>query len=353
LAATLGILGGGQLGRMTAMAAARLGIPSVVWTPEAGSPASQVAAETIVAPWEDPAAASLLAEKADVVTLEFENVPLTALAALAERVTVRPGPRSLEVSQDRLLEKDFANKLGIATAPYRPVSSLDELRTAVADLGAPSILKTRRLGYDGKGQARLDELDAAAGAWETVGEVPCVLEGFVRFDREVSVIVARSADGDCRSWDIVENQHENHILRRTIAPANVPSAVADEARRIGETLAAGLDLVGLLAVELFLLSDGALLVNEVAPRPHNSGHWTIDACHVSQFEQLVRAVTGLPLGDPVRHSDAEMVNLLGDEVENVAGDLSDAAACVHLYGKAEARPGRKMGHITRLRARRR
>ena len=290
-------------------------------------------------------------KKADVVTLEFENVPLTSLAVLAERVAVRPGPRALEVSQDRLLEKDFANQVGIATAPYRSVADLNDLETAVADLGTPSILKTRRLGYDGKGQTRLDETADGAAAWKAVGEVPCILEGFVPFDREVSVIVARSADGICRSWDIVENQHENHILRRTIAPAVIPRAVAEEAFRIGETLAAGLDLVGLLAVELFLLGDGTLLVNEIAPRPHNSGHWTIDACHVSQFEQLVRAVTGLPLGDPSRHSDAEMVNLLGDEAGNVADDLSSAAACVHLYGKADARPGRKMGHITRLKPR--
>ena len=333
------------------MAAARLGIPSVVWTPDAESPASHVAAETIVAPWDDAGAMAALAEAADVVTLEFENVPLATLTALAEKGPVRPGPRALEVSQDRLLEKTFANELAIPTAPFRQIDTLADIGEAIAELGAPAILKTRRLGYDGKGQARLDSANAAESAWGTVGGAACVLEGFVPFERELSVIVARAANGACRSWDIVENQHENHILRRTIAPADVPTAVAVEARRIGETLAAGLKLVGLLAVEMFLLDDGALLVNEIAPRPHNSGHWTIDACHVSQFEQLVRAVTGLPLGDPVRHSDAEMLNLLGEEAENLAADLSTAGACVHLYGKTEARPGRKMGHVTRIRPR--
>ena len=348
---TLGILGGGQLGRMTALAAARLGIRSIIWTPEAGSPASHVAAETLVAPWDDCRVLAALADKVGVVTLEFENVPLSTLRALEERIPVRPGARSLEVAQDRLLEKTFANKLGIATAPYREVGSLGALEKACADIGSPAILKTRRLGYDGKGQVRIDDLTQASSAWKEIGGAPSILEGHVSFEREVSVLVARSESGACRAFDVVENQHENHILRRTIAPAPIADSVARRAVKIGERLAAALELIGLLAVELFVLADETLLVNEIAPRPHNSGHWTIDACHVSQFEQLVRAVVGLPLGDSGRHSDAEMVNLLGDEASGIGRELERAGACVHLYGKAEPRPGRKMGHITYLRPR--
>ncbi len=351
MGATLGILGGGQLGRMTAMAAARLGIPCVVWTPDADSPASQVAAETIVAPWNDSQAAAVLAAKVDAVTLEFENVPLDAVRALTELVAVRPGARCLEVAQDRLLEKTFANDLGIATAPYRQVGSLDELGRAFQDIGGPAILKSRRLGYDGKGQTRLNQSGDAPLAWEEVGGVPCILEGFVPFEKEVSVIVGRGLDGACRAYDVMENHHENHILRRTLAPAAISPAVASQAQEIGARLASALDLVGLLAVEFFLLEDGTLMVNEIAPRPHNSGHWTIDACTVSQFEQLVRAVVDLPLGDPQRHSDAEMLNLLGNEASMVSDSLSQPGTCVHLYGKSEARAGRKMGHITMLRPR--
>jgi 5-(carboxyamino)imidazole ribonucleotide synthase len=348
---TLGILGGGQLGRMTAMAAARLGIRCVVWTPDADSPASQVAAETIVAPWDDSQAVTALATKVDVVTLEFENVPLDAVRALAAHVSVRPGARCLEVAQDRLLEKSFANDLAVATAPYRQVGSVDELGNAFRELGGPAILKSRRLGYDGKGQMRLNQSGDGPIAWKELGGVPCILEGFVPFEKEVSVIVARGVDGVCRAYDVVENQHENHILRRTLAPAVISAAVASQAQEIGARLASALDLVGLLAVEFFLLGDGTLMVNEIAPRPHNSGHWTIDGCSVSQFEQLVRAVMDMPLGDPTRHSDAEMVNLLGDESTKILEEPFQSGTCVHLYGKSEARAGRKMGHVTTLRPR--
>jgi 5-(carboxyamino)imidazole ribonucleotide synthase len=344
----LGILGGGQLGRMTAMAAARLGIQAVIWTPETDSPASHVAAETIVAPWDNEAALGSFAEKVDVVTLEFENVPLPVLRRLEARVPVRPGARSLEVSQDRLLEKDFANERGIATAPFRAVASADDLSLACQEIGTPAILKTRRMGYDGKGQVRINDPSEAPAAWQNFDGAPCVLEGYVDFVREISVIVARSESGVCCAFDVVENQHENHILRRTISPAAVSDGVAKRAIHAGERLAAALDLIGLLAVEFFHLADDTLIVNEIAPRPHNSGHWTIDACHVSQFEQLVRAVVGLPLGDPARHSNAEMVNLLGDEATDAWRELEHPYTCLHLYGKAEAHPGRKMGHLTRL-----
>ena len=305
----------------------------------------------MVAPWDSRETITTLADRADVVTLEFENVPLDTLRELEKQVSVRPGPKSLEIAQDRLLEKTFANQLGIATAPYFDVDSAAQLEAASQEIGGPGILKTRRLGYDGKGQVRVDHPEQAASAWQQLGGAPCILEGHVPFERELSVIVARSQSGDNRAFDVVENRHEDHILCRTIAPAKISQDVAQRAVDAGSRLATALDLVGLLAVELFLLPDETLLVNEIAPRPHNSGHWTIDACHVSQFEQLVRAVVDLPLGDVERHSDAEMVNLLGDEAAAIGPEFSRSGTCVHLYGKAEARLGRKMGHITHLRRR--
>ncbi len=347
---TLGIIGGGQLGRMTALAAARLGYRSHVWCQRADEPAAQVAAGTTLAAFDDPTAVNAFAAAIDVATLEFENIPLAAATALAALKPLRPGARALEVSQDRRLEKTFINDAGIATAPTRAVTDEASLTAAVAAVGTPAVLKTARLGYDGKGQRRIDQPDDALAAWREIAgpEVPCVVEGWVVFRLEISVIAARGADGTCRCYVPVENRHKNHILDATIAPAAVNAAVAARAQEIAETLARELDLVGLLAVEMFVTEDDDVLVNEVAPRPHNSGHWTLDACGVSQFEQLVRCACGLPLGDPARHSDAVMTNLIGDDADQWPALMAEPGARVHLYGKRETRPGRKMGHVTRL-----
>lgn len=344
----IGIIGGGQLGRMTALAAARLGYKCHIFCPEPACPASQVAFATTTAAYEDKAALAAFAEAVDVVTFEFENIPADSVRILAEHVPVRPGWKVLETAQDRVVEKSFFNDLGIATAPWRAVGSLDDLTAAVAALGRPSVLKTNRFGYDGKGQVKIAADTDLAEAWEAIGKVPAILEGFVDFDCEVSVIVARGLDGKAVSFDLVENRHKNHILDVTVAPADVPAALAAEGRAIADKAAQALDLVGLLAIELFVTKDGRLLVNEMAPRPHNSGHWTMDACLTDQFEQFTRAVCGLPLGDAARHCDATMTNLIGDDILDVPALLAEPGAKLHLYGKAEARPGRKMGHVNRL-----
>jgi 5-(carboxyamino)imidazole ribonucleotide synthase len=347
--ATLGILGGGQLGRMTALAAAALGYRTAILAPEADPPAAQVATLTISGRYEDEAALARFARVADVVTLEFENVPVSALEFLESLgKPVRPGPRALAVAQDRIAEKDFITGAGGMTASYRRVDDLPGLVRALREIGRPAVLKTRRLGYDGRGQALIEAASDPAAAWAAIGGQPAILEGFVDFTRELSVIVARGLDGATRAYVPVENRHRNHILAETIAPAAMAPQQARAAETLAARLAAGLGIVGLLAVELFEARDGRLLVNEIAPRPHNSGHWTIDACLCSQFEQLVRAVCGLPLASPERHSDAVMTNLLGDEARDWARYLAEADARLHLYGKSEARPGRKMGHVTRL-----
>ncbi len=345
----IGIVGGGQLGRMSAMAAARLGYLVHVFDPEAGGPASQVSAFSTVAGFDDQAALRRFAEAVDVVTFEFENVPAAGLELLASLRPVRPGPAILRISQDRVLEKSFLNENGVPTAPWTEVQDLAGLEAAVGRLGLPSVLKTTRLGYDGKGQAMLRTPGDVGPAFERLAPKPLVLEGFVDFACEISVVVARGADGAMVSFDPVENRHKNHILDMTLAPAPLPLDVLAEATRLGRLVAEKLDLVGLLAVEMFVTAEGGLLVNEIAPRPHNSGHWTIDACPASQFEMHVRAVAGLPLPPAVRHSDAVMKNLVGPE------DMAEWDAVVatpgliaHHYGKAEARPGRKMGHFTRL-----
>ncbi|HEY4133817.1 MAG TPA: 5-(carboxyamino)imidazole ribonucleotide synthase [Alphaproteobacteria bacterium] len=345
---TIGILGGGQLGRMTAMAAARLGYPCHVYTDETDSPAAQVAAKTTVASYTDEAALAAFAKEVAVVTFEFENIPEVTAATLARHVVVRPGPRCLAIAQDRLREKDFLNSIGTATAPYRRVTSVEDLTQALHDLGRPAVLKTARLGYDGKGQVMIDGNMKPAAAWKAMGAAEGVLEGFVDFEREISVIVARGPDGNWAAFDPVENRHVHHVLDTTIAPAAIAPELADKAIAMARHIAERLDLVGLLAVEMFVTREGALLVNELAPRPHNSGHWTIDACLTSQFEQFVRAVCGLPLGATQRHSDATMKNLLGDEVLRWREILAEPGAKLHLYGKTEPRPGRKMGHVTRL-----
>ena len=340
----IGILGGGQLGRMLAMAAARLGMRTHVFEPAADPCAAQVANEVTRAGYDDVAALRAFARSVDVVTYEFENIPLAAVDAVAALVPVRPGRRALEVAQDRVSEKDFLRELGLATAPYRAVDGPEALAAAMRALGAPAILKTRRMGYDGKGQVRLDAGASSGEAWIAVGEAPSVLEGFVEFEREISVIAVRGMGGEVAAFDPGENEHEDGILHRTRVPAAVPGAVAQDAVLIAGRILTALDYVGVIGVEMFVTPRG-LVVNEMAPRVHNSGHWTEAACVIDQFEQHVRAICGWPLGDGARHSDAEMVNLLGDAAAGAA-EIRDAS--VHLYGKGEARPGRKMGHVTRI-----
>jgi 5-(carboxyamino)imidazole ribonucleotide synthase len=343
--AVIGIVGGGQLGRMSAMAAARLGYKSHIFTPESDSPAAQVAWASTVADYADEAALAAFAEAVDVVTFEFENLPAASLDLLARLKPVRPGPEILRISQDRLLEKNFLNGIGIPTAPFVAVHRMEDL----AEGSLPGILKTTRLGYDGKGQALCRTAEEAAAAFESLAPKPLVLEGFVDFASEISVIVARGADGGVAAFDPVENQHKHHILDLTLAPAPLPLELLAEATNLACRIAEALGLVGLLAVEMFVTAKGGLLVNEIAPRPHNSGHWTIDACPASQFEMHIRAVAGLPLPPARRHSDAVMKNLVGPE--DMAGwpaILATPGLIPHHYGKAEARPGRKMGHFTRL-----
>lgn len=344
---TIGILGGGQLGRMLALAAARLGMKVHVYEPTPEPPAAQVANRVVRAAWDDAGALAGFAAGVDVVTYEFENVDLAAIDVLAPLVPVRPGRRALEVAQDRIAEKDFLNAIGLATAPYAAIDGPEALDAALERIGTPAILKTRRLGYDGKGQVRLDSRGTGGAAWLAVGGAPSVLEGFVDFEREISVIAARGGDGAVAAFDPGENVHRDGILHRTTVPARVPASRAQDAVLIAGRILTALDYVGVIGVELFVTRDG-LVVNEIAPRVHNSGHWTEAACLVDQFEQHVRAICGWPLGDGARHSDAEMVNLLGSEADAAA---SIEGARVHLYGKAEARPGRKMGHVTRIRSR--
>lgn len=349
---TIGILGGGQLGRMTALAAARLGYRCHVFCPGEDEPASQVVARTTVAAYDDEAALAAFAEAVDVVTFEFENVPAATATALAERVLVRPRPEVLHLCQHRLREKDFLGSLNVPTTRYLEASGPDAVVRALRDFGAPVVLKSAEFGYDGKGQVLVRNEAQAKKAWtEMRRHAPdgqAIVECFVDFRAEISVIAARGLDGSLASYVPVENQHRDHILDQTVAPARIPVELAERAEVLARHIAEGLELVGLVAVEMFVTADDRLLVNELAPRPHNSGHWTMDACVTSQFEQLVRAVTGLPLGSPERHSDAVMRNLLGDQVARWREILADPAARLHLYGKAEPRPGRKMGHVTRL-----
>ena len=281
------------------------------------------------------------------MTYEFENIPLVAVRHLAEKRPVFPGPDALAVCQDRLLEKDFVRAAGSDTAPYRTVDGIADLTDALRVLGTPAVLKSRRLGYDGKGQVRIDDPGQAEAAWSAIGGVPAIVEGFVPFVAELSVIAARDATGAIACFPAAENRHENHILAVSTAPAPRSAAICRQAEEIGRALAERFDTAGLLAVELFLTADDALLVNEMAPRPHNSGHWTQDGCATDQFEQLIRCVTGQPLGPVDALGRTEMVNLLGGDVDRAPALLSDPTARLHLYGKAEARPGRKMGHVNR------
>jgi 5-(carboxyamino)imidazole ribonucleotide synthase len=347
--ATIGIVGGGQLGRMSAMAAARLGYRCHILTPEPDSPGQQVSAGITLGEYEDPAALRDFAAHVDVITFEFENVSAEGLDLLASLKPVHPSPEVLRISQDRIAEKSFINAAGIGTAPWRPVETLPQLEAAVAELGLPSILKTTRLGYDGRGQTRLLQPEDVAPAFAALLPRPLILEGMVDFACEISVIVARGADGTVSAFDTVENRHRDHILDLTLAPARIPEATAAEAQAIARRLAEALGLVGLLAVEMFVTADGRVLVNEIAPRPHNSGHWTIDACPVSQFEMHIRAIAGLPLLPATRHSDAVMKNLVGPAEMALWPEIVASPGLIpHLYGKAEARAGRKMGHVNRL-----
>ncbi len=347
--ATIGIVGGGQLGRMSALAAARLGYRCHILADAPDSPAALVAAGVTIGSHDDPDMLRAFAAAVDVVTFEFENVSAAGLDLLASLRPVRPSPAVLRISQDRGLEKSFVNAAGIATAPWRLVDSLDELHQAAAAIGLPAILKTTRLGYDGRGQRRINPGDDLAEAFAALAPKPLILEGFIDFACEVSVVVARGVNGDISTFDVAENRHRHHILDLTLAPARIPETTAAEARRIAHTIAQSIDLVGLLAVEMFIDAKGAVVVNEIAPRPHNSGHWTIDACPASQFEMHIRAVAGLPLPPATRHSDAVMKNLVGPEEAALWPQILATPGLIpHLYGKTEARPGRKMGHVTRL-----
>ncbi|WP_431304649.1 5-(carboxyamino)imidazole ribonucleotide synthase [Sediminicoccus sp. BL-A-41-H5] len=349
LGATIGILGGGQLGRMSAMAAARLGYRCHIFAPEAEAPAMQVSAAATVAPYEDVAALHRFAAAVDVVTYEFENVPAATLAALEGRVPCRPGPRALAICQDRILEKSFLAEAGVPVAPWRPVASLAELQAALTEIGLPAVLKTTRLGYDGRGQAVLRRPEDVAPAFERLSPKPLILETFVPFAAEISGIAARGLDGRVVTYDAVENRHHHHILDLSFAPARLPAEAAQAARENVAKVAAALELVGLVALEMFLLPDGSLLGNEIAPRPHNSGHWTMDACACGQFEQHIRAVAGLPLGPVARHSDAVMRNLVGPEgLASWPRLVGRGDVVAHWYGKTEAKPGRKLGHANRL-----
>ncbi len=343
----IGILGGGQLGRMLAVAAARLGFRTHIYEPSADAPAADMAARTTCAPWDDVDALTAFAQSCAVVTFEFENVPTASLDLLERLVPVRPGRMALAVSQDRIAEKAFLTGIGLSVAPYAGVQNAADLDAALTRIGTPAILKTTRLGYDGKGQARLDAPDDATTALAAMKGADAVLEGFVAFDREVSVIAARGLDGSVAAFDPGENVHRDGILRTTTVPAHLTPAERSDAVLIAARILTALDYVGVLGVELFVTPDG-LLVNEIAPRVHNSGHWTQNGCAVDQFEQHIRAIAGWPLGDGTRHSDVTMENLIGDDMDRAPGLAAERGTAIHLYGKAETRPGRKMGHVNRI-----
>ena len=344
--ATIGILGGGQLGRMLAVAAARLGLKTHVFEPGSGVPAGDVAHQVTTAGYDDAAALAAFGNAVDVITYEFENIPTSALDLLEALAPIHPGRAALATSQDRLTEKTFLQDLGLQTAPFADVASMDDLTAAIATIGTPAILKTRRMGYDGKGQARIMAPDAAVAAFDAMADAPAILEGFIDFSHEVSVIGARGPDGAVACYDPGENVHEDGILRTTTVPAKLTPGQRTDAVLIAAKVLNALDYVGVLGVELFVTPAG-LIVNEIAPRVHNSGHWTQNGCTVCQFEQHIRAVAGWPLGDGSRHADVVMENLIGDDMDRVP-DLAKTNAAIHLYGKADVKPGRKMGHVNRV-----
>jgi 5-(carboxyamino)imidazole ribonucleotide synthase len=349
--ATIGILGGGQLGRMLALAAARLGFKCHVFCPEPASPAFDVVRRVTEADYSDIAALARFADDVDVITYEFESIPAAAATFLAAQKPVLPDPRVLATTQDRLVEKEFIASLAIPTAPFAAIASAEEIAPALDKIGQPAVLKTRRFGYDGKGQSMIRRASEAPAAFQAIGAQPAILEAFVSFEREISVVAARSADGRIECFDPTENEHRDHILKVSRVPAAIAQRASEEARGIAARIAQAFDYVGVLAVELFVMPEGSaapLLVNEIAPRVHNSGHWTIDGASVSQFEQHIRAVAGWPLATPVRHGRVEMINLIGSEVDDYVKWLETPGARVHLYGKTAVRPGRKMGHVTRI-----
>jgi len=341
----IGIVGGGQLGRMLARAASRMGYKTHIYTTEKDAPASHVATKTTIGAYQDATSLRDFASRVDVITFEFENIPAETLEMLDAITAVRPKPSVLFTTRHRLREKEFIAAQGIRTAPFAAVSTAEELDAAIKKIGTPSVLKTCELGYDGKGQVVIKKADEAAKAWAKLGKTECVLEGFIDFSAEASIIVARSTTEEARCYPLVENIHRDHILHRTLAPASFIDTHQAEATRIAKKLAEALDVVGLLAVELFVTKDG-LLVNELAPRPHNSGHWTMEGAPTGQFEQHIRAICGWALGDTTAHKPCEMINLLGNDWLQWQEYAKRPDAHVHLYGKSDARPGRKMGHVT-------
>jgi 5-(carboxyamino)imidazole ribonucleotide synthase len=343
---TIGILGGGQLGRMLSVAASRLGYRTHIFEPGA-APAADVSSAWTQAPYDDLAALKTFADACDVITFEFENIPADALDVLSRTTSLYPDRRALEVSQDRLIEKRFLTDLGLTTAPFAPIDNAGDLPAALAETGTPAILKTRRFGYDGKGQARVSEAGSAEAALATLNGVPAIAEGFVPFTREISVIAARGIDGAVAAYDPGDNVHADGILATTTVPAAIPASLRTDAVLIASRILNALDYVGVLGVELFVAPSG-LIVNEIAPRVHNSGHWTQAGCAVDQFEQHIRAITGWPLGDGGRHADVVMENLIGEDVARAQTLAGERGVQVHLYGKAETRPGRKMGHVNRV-----
>ncbi|MGR1581849.1 5-(carboxyamino)imidazole ribonucleotide synthase [Thalassobius sp. S69A] len=345
--ATIGILGGGQLGRMLSVAAARLGLKTHIFEPGANPPAADVAHTVTTAAYEDEAALRAFAATVDVITYEFENIPTSALDILESLKPIRPNRRALAVSQDRLTEKAFLTELGLQTAPFAAVDDDIDLAEAIAEIGTPAILKTRRFGYDGKGQSRLKSADDAEKALADMAGAPAILEGFVNFTHEVSVIGTRAADGQVSCFDPGENVHRDGILHTTTVPANLTGSQKMDAVLLTGKILNALKYVGTMGVELFVTPRG-LIVNEIAPRVHNSGHWTQNGCAIDQFEQHIRAVAGWPLGDGSRHSDVVMENLIGDDMDRVPEISAEPNAALHLYGKAETKPGRKMGHVNRI-----
>jgi 5-(carboxyamino)imidazole ribonucleotide synthase len=341
--ANIGILGGGQLGRMLAVAASRLGLKAHIFEPGANPPAGQVADQVTTASYEDEAALHRFAQSVDVITYEFENIPTSALDILEQIRPIHPGRRALAISQDRLSEKEFLTGLGLKVAPYANVTSAAEAEAAAQSIGTPSILKTRRMGYDGKGQVRLKNVSDMEQAWQAMQGAPSVLEGFINFSHEVSVIAARASDGQVACYDPGENVHREGILHSTTVPASLSAAQRMDAVLLAGQILNALDYVGVMGVELFVTAGG-LIVNEIAPRVHNSGHWTQNGCDICQFEQHIRAVAGWPLGDGSRHSDIRMENLIGADMDRVP-ELRKTNAALHLYGKSEVKPGRKMGHV--------
>ena len=354
---TIGILGGGQLGRLLALAAGKMGYRTHIYCPERECPASLVSTHFTCAEYGDTVALNRFSSQVDVATFEFENVPADTVLRLTKKNLVRPSWKALEIAQDRAKEKSFFADIGAATAPWQAINSLRQLTHALKSIHPPAILKTARLGYDGKGQILIKTPEDAETAWnaltlnQTVGELPApfaILEGFVKFTREISIIAARDVRGDIRCFEPAENIHKNHVLHTTTVPARVSSTTSKTAIAIAERAAESIDLIGIIAVEMFVTPHGGILVNEMAPRPHNSGHWTLDACQTDQFTQLIRAISGLPLAEPLRHSNAVMTNLIGEDIYDIARFYEDPKSHLYLYGKTDARAGRKMGHVTRL-----